>query len=133
MSEHQNTETCPHTARATIEQLKAKLAHEEAFSAMLLVARSKAEDDRDEARAEVVKLKAELRNAEGEWKHWKKVADHRKEKISAMVARPEPSRLEIAAMLLAGGCANPELATNEDVALAQADALIAASKEEVAK
>jgi hypothetical protein len=50
-----------------------------------------------------------------------------------MKLRPEPSRLEIAAMILAGGCANPELATNEYVALAQADALIAAAKEEPCK
>jgi multidrug resistance efflux pump len=195
MSEHQNTETCPHTARATIEQLKAKLAHEEAFSAMLLVARSKAEDERDEARAEVTrgdvakallaqiddalnaaevptlhpdigaaerkpmllrervewlenecdkartevdKLKAELKNAEGEWKHWKRIAEHRKEKISAMVARPEPSRLEIAAMLLAASLnktVNNVWVIEDEVicALDDADKLIAAAKEEVGK
>jgi len=83
--------------------------------------------NKNEARSEVEKLKAELRTAEGEWKHWKRIADHRKEKISAMVARPEPSRLEIAALFYSSG-----LGPVHD-ALKRADALIAAAKEEPSK
>jgi chromosome segregation ATPase len=91
---------------------------------------------RDEACAEVVKLKAELRTAEAEWKYWKRIAERRNEKISAMEARPEPSRLEIAAMLLSGAMADPSVegsCINYTWFLRQADALIAASKEEVVK
>jgi uncharacterized coiled-coil DUF342 family protein len=84
--------------------------------------------DLDQVRAEVEKLKAELNKAEKAWLYWENKA-----KSNSMKLRPEPSRLEIAAMILAGGCANPELATNEYVALAQADALIAAAKEEPCK
>lgn len=94
------------------------------------------ENEWSEARFQVQRLKAELRTAEGEWKHWKRIADHRKEKIIAMVARPEPSRLEIAADLLCVWESRAEI-TNVDTAcedaLSIADTLIAAAKEEVAK
>jgi chromosome segregation ATPase len=93
------------------------------------------ENEWSEARFQVQRLKAELRTAEGEWKHWKRIADHRKEKIIAMVARPEPSRLEIAADLLCAWEGHPDIAIREcnpvTLALRMADELIAAAKEEV--
>lgn len=113
------------------EQLKKTSLHD-----VLIEAKRQRDVNRTELDAErlkALKLEAELRNTKLERDYWEKRANRQKEKTSAPPTRPEPSRLEIAAMILAGGCANPELATNEDVALAQADALIAASKEEVVK
>lgn len=67
--------------------------------------------ERDEARAEVERLKNHIPAA-------------------TKMIRPEPSRLEIAAMLQAGWLANPEseIDNQHDWWLAQADALIAAAK-----
>ena len=69
------------------------------------------EKERDEACAEVERLKAELQCKQ---------------------TRPEPSRLEIAAMFKAGWFANPDVdfyATDHKWWIEQADALIAAAKE----
>jgi hypothetical protein len=65
----------------------------------------------DEARAEVERLKDHVPDA-------------------TKMIRPEPSRLEIAAMLQAGWLANPEseIDNQHDWWLAQADALIEAAK-----
>jgi len=92
--------------------------------------REKAIKERDEARAEV--------------ETWKGVVGKQSAKISALEARPEPSRLEIAAMIYAAWSSNsivtrflldgsgPDIWTEKE-ALRDADALIAASKEEVAQ
>jgi hypothetical protein len=76
--------------------------------------------DRDDARVEVVQLKDKIAAYE-------QVAVSQKVKV-----RPEPSRLEIAAMLLQGLLANPSTEgslIHHYRALDQADALIAAAKE----
>jgi uncharacterized coiled-coil DUF342 family protein len=73
-----------------------------------------------ELRAEVEKLKEQLR------------AEIKKNTITIPI-RPEPSRLEIAADLLAGAIADPSVegsCINHTWFLRQADALIAAAKEE---
>lgn len=57
--------------------------------------------------------------------HWKSIAEHRQ-----LVARQDPSRLEIAAMLLAAMCGSQYTWTNaEGLALRKADVLIALEKE----
>ena len=76
-----------------------------------------------ELRAEVEKLKEQLR------------AEIKKNTITIPI-RPEPSRLEIAADLLAGAMADPSVegsCINHTWFLRQADALIAAAKEEPSK
>jgi hypothetical protein len=113
-------------ARAEVEKLKEQILEDQNRCNPYVSLTT--QKDLDQVRAEVEKLKAELNKAEKAWLYWENKA-----KSNSMKLRPEPSRLEIAAMILAGGCANPELATNEDVALAQADALIAAAKEEPSK
>jgi len=79
--------------------------------------------ERDEARAEVERLKAieKGRTEIGQYKLSQQTA-----------TRPEPSRLEIAAMLKAGWFANRDAdfnATDHKWWIEQADALIAAAKE----
>jgi predicted metal-dependent phosphoesterase TrpH len=74
-------------------------------------------------RAEVEKLKEQL------------YAEIKKNTITIPI-RPEPSRLEIAAMLLSGAMADPSVegsCINHTWFLRQADALIAAAKEEPSK
>ena len=79
--------------------------------------------ERDEARAEVERLKAELHDT---------IESYKLNNLQPKTIRPEPSRLEIAAMLMA---ANLSRETNEwdeteaSWAVEQADALIAASRE----
>ena len=102
------------------------------------------ENEWSEARFQVQRLKAELRTAEGECKHWKIIAEKRMAEIKTMSSRPEPSRLEIAAMIYAAWSSNsivtrflldgsgPDIWTEKE-ALRDADALIAAAKEEVGK
>lgn len=92
--------------------------------------RDEAIKERDEARAEV--------------ETWKGVEGKQSAKISALEARPEPSRLEIAAMIYAAWSSNsivtrflldgsgPDIWTDKE-ALRDADALIAASKEKEAE
>jgi hypothetical protein len=98
---------------------------------------------RDEALAEVERLRGELEKvikerdeARAEVEIWKGVVGKQSMKISAMEARPEPSRLEIAADLLCVWEGRAEI-TNVDTAckdaLSIADKLIAADKEEVGK
>lgn len=65
--------------------------------------------------------------------HWKSIAEHRQSECNSLVARPELSRLEIAAMLLAA-LASRESGTWEAKqeaiwAIEQADELIALAKE----
>jgi hypothetical protein len=79
-----------------------------------------------------------LRKAQNEQAHWKRIAERCQEKLSALLTRPEPSRLEIAAMIYAAWEANPEIElvrqTGSDRAacfepcgaVLEADALIAA-------
>jgi len=74
------------------------------------------QDQRDEAR--------------GDAAHWRRIAEHRQKELSALLARPEPTRLEIAAIILTGSYSN--YSSYDDLAkmgLKQADALIAAAKE----
>jgi hypothetical protein len=84
---------------------------------------SKFAKERDDARAEVERLKAieKGRTEIGQYKLSQQTA-----------TRPEPSRLEIAAMLKAGWFANRDAdfnATDQKWWIEQADALIAAAKE----
>lgn len=89
-------------------------------------------------RGELEKVSKERDEARAEVKTWKGVEGKQSAKISALEARPEPSRLEIAATLLAAsmnktkGC---DWVIEEEVicALEDADKLIAAAKEEVGK
>jgi hypothetical protein len=79
---------------------------------------SKLARERDEARAEVERLKAELNN------------------LQLKTSRPEPSRLEIAASLKAGWFANRDAdfnAADHGWWVEQADKLIAAAREEKSK
>ena len=76
--------------------------------------------ERDEARAEVKRLKQELHDT------------IESDNLQPKTTRPEPSRLEIAAMLKAGWFANHDVdfyATDHKWWIEQADALIAAAKE----
>lgn len=73
----------------------------------------KLEKESDEARAEIDRLTTELIQ------------------VKAAQIRPEPSRLEIAAMILASSCSHPDRDCGGGTiwALEYADALIAAAKE----
>lgn len=97
--------------------------------------------ERDEARDEVEQLKQALHDARLENSGQAALIEQLKEKVDQLqyiaefdrkhfLKRPEPSRLEIAAMLQAGWLANPEseIDNQHDWWLAQADALIAAAK-----
>jgi len=48
-------------------------------------------------------LRDQRDEARGDAAHWRRIAEHRQKELSALIARPEPSRLEIAAMIFAGG------------------------------
>jgi chromosome segregation ATPase len=74
--------------------------------------------------AELDRLKEEYRVAHLERQHYKRIADHRQEQLCALVSRPDPCRLEIAAMFYAG-----REDFDIDTAIEAADALIAAAKE----
>jgi len=79
------------------------------------------ESIRDEARAEVERLKQALHDARLENSGQAALLER---------TRPEPSRLEIAAMLLAAMCGSQYTWTNaEPLALRKADVLIAAARE----
>jgi len=88
-----------------------------------------AKKERDEARAEVERLKTEnqrLKNLVGE------MIEEEAEGRDTSLTRPEPSRLEIAAMLKAGWFANRDAdfnAADHGWWVEQADALIAAARE----
>lgn len=85
---------------------------------------------------ERVEWLAENRNEQcAEVEIWKGVVGKQSMKISAMEARPEPSRLEIAADLLCAWESSRDIVVPNcmKVALQMADELIAASKEEVGK
>jgi len=94
--------------------------------------------ERDESRAEVERLKRQL-GERTEMVHADELSTQMLKLISDMNAanapqiRPDPSRLEIAAMLISGWFANSEaLSRNDQDAkwwLKQADALIAAARE----
>jgi len=97
-------------------------------------------EQRDDSYAEVERLKAELTESIRERN--KTVADLIKQRDEALknqqpttiaqrlTTHPEPSRLEIAALLLAAMCGSQYTWTNaEGLALRKADALIAAAKE----
>ena len=92
------------------ESLRAQLAHEENFSASQIEMRNQAEDERDE-------LKLRL------------------EQLQSALTRPEPSRLEIAAIILSGLAAGSGLSLNTSPkeAIWLADTLIAEARKEVAK
>jgi len=79
-------------------------------------------------------LRDQRDEARGDAAHWKRIAEHREKKLSALLARPEPSRLEIAAMLVAGRFSSTVYVTEVKgtwikYALDGADALIAAARE----
>jgi hypothetical protein len=82
--------------------------------------------ERNEARAEVERLKLER-------DLWQQIQRDGATVNQQLTVRPEPSRLEIAAMLKAGWVANPDVFSRRDDDPAwwieQADALIAAAKE----
>jgi hypothetical protein len=81
----------------------------------------KALKERDEARAEVERLKTELRDT---------IDSYKLNNLQPKTVCPEPSRLEIAAMLIAGSYACQDINPLEaNIALKQADELIAAAKE----
>jgi len=81
---------------------------------------------RDEARAQVEFLK----EAHAKCRQYLATALDKLENQSTKMTRPEPSRLEIAAMLKAGSYACQDINPLEaNIALKQADALIAAAKE----
>ena len=89
--------------------------------------------ERDEACAEVERLEKEYKIAHFDRQHYKRITQDRDEKLDALHARPEPSRLEIAAWLKAGWFANPAFdfnSTDQKWWIEQADKLIAAAKEE---
>jgi chromosome segregation ATPase len=75
--------------------------------------------------AEIERLNEEYRVAHLERQHYKRIADHRQKELCALVSRPDPCRLEIAALLLA----NDRAYEGPTMALKRADALIAAAKE----
>jgi hypothetical protein len=75
--------------------------------------------------AEIKRLNEEYRVAHLERQHYKGIADHRQKELCALVSRPDPCRLEIAALLLA----NDRAYEGPTMALKRADALIAAAKE----
>jgi chromosome segregation ATPase len=78
----------------------------------------------DESRAEVERVKKALHNALAEISRLEKITPV----VSRTTVRPEPSRLEIAAMILAAMCGSTYIwAEAESVALKKADALIAAA------
>jgi len=104
--------------RAELERLKIELA--QAISERTPHDYGILRDQRDEAR--------------GDAAHWRRIAEHRQKELSALIARPEPSRLEIAAMLVAGRFSDTVFVTEVKgawikYALDGADALIAAAKE----
>ena len=79
--------------------------------------------ERDEALAEVERLKRELHDT---------IDSYKLNNLQPKTTRPEPSRLEIAAMLKAGWFANRDAdfnATDHKWWVEQADALIAAARE----
>ena len=84
---------------------------------------------RDDAFAEIKTVRKEL--SESIRERNKIVADLIKQRDEAIAsARPEPSRLEIAALMLAAMCGSQYTWTNaEGIALRKADTLIAAAKE----
>jgi len=84
---------------------------------------SKFAKERDEARAEVERLKTELHDT---------IDSYKLNNLQPKTTRPDPSRLEIAAMLKAGWFANRDAdfnATDYKWWIEQADALIAAARE----
>jgi hypothetical protein len=89
----------------------------------VLALNDKLVSQRDEARAEVERLKAELHDT---------IDSYKLNNLQSKIICPEPSRLEIAAMLLAHGWADRfgvQDAKLTGWALVAADALIAAAKE----
>jgi hypothetical protein len=84
--------------------------------------------------AELERLKEEYGVAHLERQHYKRIAEHRQKQLCALVSRPEPSRLEIAALMLAALAGREsalwEMQEETIWAIEQADALIAAAKEE---
>jgi hypothetical protein len=112
------------------EQLKKTSLHDVLIEAKRQ--RDQYRSERDEARAEVEKLKAELKKSEKAWLYWENKA-----KSNSMKLRPEPSRLEIAAMIYAAfagaQCAKDKVNPTAFVAFKCAGELIAAAKEEQPK
>lgn len=53
-------------------------------------------------REEAAFLRKERDKAMREAAHWKSITEHRQSELNSLVARPEPSRLEIAAMAMQG-------------------------------
>jgi hypothetical protein len=82
--------------------------------------------------AQLEQCREEYRVAHLDRQHYKRIAEHRQKELSGLLARPEPSRLEIAAMLKAAWLSNADY-KSEDACddgwwIEQADALIAAAK-----
>ena len=130
-------------ARAEVERLKAELA--QAISERtphdygilkyeiecLKQTVSDARIENSGQAAEIERLNEEYRVAHLERQHYKRSADHRQKELCALVSRPDPCRLEIAAMLL-GAQPPPQAGSfsgQAEHALRRADALIAAAKE----
>jgi flagellar biosynthesis chaperone FliJ len=81
--------------------------------------------------AQLEQCREEYRAAHLDRQHYKRIAEHRQKELSGLLARPEPSRLEIAAMLFAGWLSNPDVlseANPYEARLLAADKLIAAAK-----
>jgi hypothetical protein len=100
----------------------------ESISRQMIEERGQAIKERDEARAEVEFHK----EAHAKCRQYLATALDKVENQRTEMTRPEPSRLEIAAMLKAGWFANRDAdfnATDHKWWIEQADALIAAAKE----
>jgi uncharacterized coiled-coil DUF342 family protein len=79
------------------------------------------EKERDEARAEVERLKSELHDS---------IESYKLNNLQPKTTRSEPSRLEIASMIMQGFIASSDFIVDiPKMALKYADALIAAAKE----
>jgi hypothetical protein len=120
--------------RAELERLKTELA--QAISERTPHDYGILQDQRDHYRErlgaaakEVFKLKADLLTKERHIEDFQKAAISNLTATVALV-RPEPSRLEIAAMILASSCSHPDRNFGGGTiwALEYADALIAAAK-----
>ena len=121
-----------------VKRLNEELADWEILSDRLKDAVNSAKQKTKARNDALDELRKERDIARAEVEIWKGVVGKQSMKISAMEKRPEPSRLEIAATLLAAsmnktkGC---DWVIEEEVicALEDADKLIAAAKEEVGK
>jgi len=108
-----------------LEKALAETAHTAIAQARQTFAQARQIKERDEARAEVERLKEALKNALAEIGTLQNLAPV----IPPTITRPEPSRLEIAAMAMQGFIANGTWGlTIADRSVDYADALIAAAK-----